>query len=789
MSVSRLVGASVQRREDPRLITGRGRYVDDLRLPDLLHVTFVRSIHAHARVNGIDVSEAEALPGVVASFVRADIEKVIHANMRVNAAGDVTFNPPQFPIAGNEVVFQGEVLAIVAATSKYAAEDAATAIQVDYEPLPVVVDMMKGVDSGGPKTHDGAESNIAWDIHFSDARGGDISAAFAEADVVVKERIHQQRVFPLAMEGRGVVAAYEPFDDLMTIWISCQAPHFIRRWLAEGLRMPEAKVRVISNDVGGGFGAKIRPYPEDYLVAAVSKLLRRPVKWIESRTEGLTATTHGRAEIFDIEVAAKRDGTLLGLKATQYQDLGAYIGFFQTSQPIAVLLGGGCYEWKAIEARSVGVLTNTTSTDPYRGAGRPEAAHLAERAMDLVAREIQMDPAELRKRNFIQPNRFPFKNNFGIVYDSGDYERALEKALDNVGYKQLRQQQLALRRDGRYIGIGISSYVEICGFGPSKGSAPGIGIGLVESASVSVDPGGAVTVYTGTHATGQGHETSFAQLVSDTLGVPYDEIVIRHGDTGEGPALGLGTYGSRSLAVGGIAILRACVKVVDKAKQLAAQMLEAAAEDIVFEQGRFYVKGSPDRIKTMKDVAAQAYGIGFQDGGGEHGLEAIAYYDPPDSLFPFGTHIAVVEVDTDTGAVNLQRYVAVDDCGNVLNPRIVDGQIQGGITQGIGQALYEEVVYDEQTGQLRTGSLTDYLVPTANEVLDYMLDRTVTPTPHNELGVKGVGEAGTIGSSAAVINAVCDALAPFGINHVDMPASPDRIWRLIQAHKSTSDYA
>jgi carbon-monoxide dehydrogenase large subunit len=428
----------------------------------------------------------------------------------------------------------------------------------------------------------------------------------------------------------------------------------------------------------------------------------------------------------------------------------------------------------------VGIFTNKTSTDPYRGAGRPEAAHIAERALDLVAREVGADPAELRRRNFVAAGDFPFKNNFGITYDTGDYPKALDRALEMAGYAELRRRQAELREQGRYLGIGLASYVEICGFGPSAATAPDIGIGLMESAEVKVDPDGAVTVYTGTHAHGQGHETSFAQLAADALGVPYEQVEVRHGDTGEGPALGLGTYGSRSLPVGGMAVLRACNRVAEKAKSLAAHMLEAAPEDVVFEQGRFHVKGSPDRFKTMRDVAAQAYGSGFADGSGEHGLEATSYYDPPDTVFPFGTHVAVVEVDPQTGGVDLLRYVAVDDCGNVVNPLIVEGQIHGGITQGLSQALFEEVVYDSDSGQLRTGTLVDYMVPTANEVVDYELARTVTPTPLNELGVKGVGEAGTIGSSGAVINAICDALAPLGIKHVDMPAAPDRLWRLLQ---------
>jgi len=778
--VSPLIGARVRRREDPRLVTGHGRYVDDLALPNLLHISILRSPYAHARIKEIDTGPAASCPGVVAVLLRSDFEPVIHSFLRVNGAANLAFNPPQFPIAGDEVVFQGEPVGVVVAENRYAADDAANSIQIDYEPLPCAIDVLRAADSESPRVHESSPTNTAWDVPLKDVRGGNIDLAFGEADVIVRERIVQQRVFPLPMEGRVVVAEYQRFDNQLTLWTSCQAPYFVKRALAEALGLTEARVRVISNDVGGGFGAKIRPYPEDYLAAGTSKLVGAPVKWVESRTEGLTATTHGRAEVFDIEAAARRDGTLLGLKVTQYQDLGAYVGFFQTSQTIAVELAGGCYNWKAMAGRSLGILTNTTSTDPYRGAGRPEATHIAERAIDLLARQINMDPADLRKRNLIDRAQFPVMNNFGITYDSGNYREALDLALERVGYLELRRQQSELRRAGRYIGIGIATYLEICGFGPSKLTAGAVGVALVESAEVRIDPTGAVTAFTGVHAHGQGHETSFAQVIADTLGVSYESVTIRHGDTQEGPALGLGTYGSRSLSVGGTAILRACRKVLDKARALAAHMLEVSEQDLDFDAGTFRVKGAPSRGVTLNEVAARAYGDGFRDGSGEHGLEAIAYFDPPSAVFPFGTHIAVVEVDVETGSVHVQRYVAVDDCGNIVNPLIVEGQIHGGITQGLGQALFEEVVYDAETGQLRTGTLIDYLIPTANEVPAYELAHTVTPSPHNDMGVKGVGEAGTIGSSVAIINAICDALLPFGITHVDMPAGPERIWRQIR---------
>jgi len=564
-----------------------------------------------------------------------------------------------------------------------------------------------------------------------------------------------------------------------SIWMSSQGPHFIRLFVSGALGMKEGQVRVISPDVGGGFGSKISPYPEDYLVPALSRIADRPVKWIETRTESIQNTTHGRGQFYDVEVAAKKDGTLLGMRVVQYVDVGAYHGTFGAFQAVACLMAGGAYKWKGISARTVGVLTNRVPTDPYRGAGRPEATHLVERMVDLVAHELKMDPVEVRRKNFIQPQDFPFTQNFGLVVDSGDYEKALDKALQLAGYQDLRKKQADLRKQGRYLGIGLSTWIELCGFGPSAATAPATGgIALVESAQVRVLPTGSVIVYTGSHSHGQGHDTTQSQIVADTLGVPIESIEIHHGDTAEGTAFGYGTYGSRTLAVGGIAIHRACGKVIDKGKKLAAHMLEAAEEDVVFERGNFHVKGSPEKAKAFGEVAFASYGMSLPEGM-EQGLEAVAYFDPPNLVWPFGAHVAVVEVDADTGNVKLERYIAVDDCGNIINPMIVDGQVQGGVAQGIAQALYEEVVYDD-SGQMRTGTLIDYLVPTANELPVFELDRTVTPSPTNELGVKGIGEAGTIAASAAIINAVCDAVSPFGIKHVDMPASPDRLWKQIK---------
>jgi aerobic carbon-monoxide dehydrogenase large subunit len=673
------------------------------------------------------------------------------------------------------VCFQGEPVAVVVAETKSQAADAAQLVEVDYEQLPAVMDLEKALEPGSPKVHEGLPDNAGWDLTFS----ADADAAFADAEVVVKERILQQRLAPTPMETRAVLAEWLDADRTMTMWLSSQNPHFIRLFIGGAMGIPENRFRVISPDVGGGFGSKISPYPEDYVVPAASKLLGRPVKWVETRTENMQTTTHGRGQVFDVEVAGKKDGTLLGMKVTQYLDCGAYMGTFSAFQACACLLAGGAYNWKQIAARTVGVLTNRVPTDPYRGAGRPEATHLCERMVDLFAAEIGMDPVAVRKKNFLRPDQFPYTNHFGLVYDSGNYEGSLNKALGIAGYEQFRRDQESARSRGKYLGIGVSTWIEICGFGPSAATAPATGgLALTESAHVRVFPTGSVNVYVGTHSHGQGHDTTFPQIVADTLGVPYDQIELRHGDTAEGPAFGYGTYGSRSLAVGGLAILKATQKVRDKAKRIAAHMLEAAEEDVVADQGDFYVKGSPDKRKAFGEVAFAAYGAGLPEGM-ELGLEAVAYFDPPNLVWPFGAHVCLVEVDPETGSVELQKYVAVDDCGNVINPMIVEGQLHGGITQGIAQALFEEVVYDDD-GTLKTGSLLDYTMPTINEIPTLTLDSTVTPSPTNELGVKGIGEAGTIAASAAVINAICDALAPFGIKHVDMPASPDRLWKQIQ---------
>jgi carbon-monoxide dehydrogenase large subunit len=782
MAVTQLVGAKIHRREDPRLITGHGHYVDDFTRQGTAFAAFVRSPHAHARVKSIDVTDASKAPGVVGVYTARDFKGQLAGTHPAAPAFTAAkkYVPERSPIAENEVCYQGEIVAAVLAESRGQAADAAQMIQVDYEEMPAVMDLEKALKEGSAKAHSEGPDNIGWDIPYT---GPEVTeAAFKEADVViVKQRILQNRLAPVPMEPRGVLAEYEGFDKKLTMWMSSQNPHFIRLFVSGAMGLKESQVRVISPDVGGGFGSKISPYPEDYLVPALSRIAERPVKWIETRTESIQNATHGRGQFYDVEVAARKDGTLSAMRVTQYLDLGAYHGTFGGFQAVACLMAGGAYRWPGgISARTIGILTNRVPTDPYRGAGRPEATHLVERMVDLVAAELEMDPVEIRRKNFIQPKEFPFTQHFGLVVDSGDYEKALDVALKLAGYDELRKQQAEGRKQGKLLGIGFSTWIELCGFGPSAATAPATGgIALVESAQVRVTPTGSVIVYTGTHSHGQGHETTFSQIVADQLGVPMESIELHHGDTGEGTSFGYGTYGSRSLAVGGVAVSKAVGKVIDKGKKLAAHMLEAAEEDVVYENGSFHVKGSPDKAKAFGEVAFASYGMSLPPGM-EQGLEAVAYFDPPNLVWPFGTHIAAVEIDPETGNAQLQKYVAVDDCGNIINPMIVDGQIHGGVAQAIAQALYEEVVYDDETGQLKTGTLLDYSIPGIGEIPKMDLDHTVTPSPTNDLGVKGIGEAGTIAASAAVINAICDALSPLGIKHVDMPASPDRLWHMMK---------
>lgn len=770
MAAEKLVGQPIKRKEDPRLITGTATYVDDVNLPGMVHAAILRSIHGHARIRRIDVAAARGHPGVLAVVTGEEVRA--HIRPIPCAAQMPDLKMPEHPVlALGKVRYVGEPVAAVVAVDRYTARDALDLIAVDYEPLPAAVDPEQALKPGAPILHEQWTDNRAYTWNLS---GGDVDRAFGEAQVVIRQRMVNQRLAPMAMEARGVVAQYHPGDDALTVWSSTQIPHLLRTLLAGMLGLAENRIRVIAPEVGGAFGSKLNVYAEEAIVAYLAKRLGRPVKWIEGRRENFQTTTHGRDQIDDLEIAASKEGKVLGLRLRIVADLGAY---HQLLTPIIPTLTGvmlnGCYDIPNLQVELIGVFTDKMATDAYRGAGRPEATYLIERAMDLVAREVGLDPAEVRRRNFIQ--RFPFQTVTGLNYDSGNYEAPLEKALELVQYEKLREEQRRAREQGRYLGIGLATYVEICAMGPSSGMPAG----GWESATVRVEPTGKATVLTGASPHGQGQETSFAQLAADELGIPYDDVVVLHGDT-QTVQYGIGTFGSRATAVGGTAVLLALRKVKQKATTLAAHLLKADPGEVVFEGGQFMVAGAPEKTLSMAQVADAAHHAKSIPPDFEPGLSATTFFEPSNYTFPFGTHVAVVEVDPETGEVKFLRYVAVDDCGRVLNPMLVDGQIHGGIAQGLGQALMEELVYDE-TGQLVTGTLMDYAIPKAKDVPPFLTARLETPSPVNPMGLKGVGEAGTIGSTPAIVNAVVDALAALGVKHIDMPLKPERVWRAIRA--------
>jgi carbon-monoxide dehydrogenase large subunit len=678
------------------------------------------------------------------------------------------------------VRFVGEGVAMVLAESAYIAYDALDLIEVDYEPLDAVADAEAATKDGAPQLHENAPNNLAFD--WSCGTQEETAQAIDSAEVVVKQRIVNQRLSPIPMETRGYVSRYDEGTGEYTIWMSSQAPHVHRLLLAAFvLGIPENKLRCIAPDVGGGFGAKIFVYPEMAGTLYAAKKVGRPVKWIEGRRENVATTQHGRDHITDFEIAGTRDGKIMGFRVHTYANLGAYLSTVAPGIPTTLYgrMVAGVYKIPAIFCNVKGVYSNTASVDAYRGAGRPEATYVIERAVDMFADEIGMDPAELRRKNFIQPEDFPYDTGIGMLpYDSGNYEPALRKALEMIGYQDFLKEQAEARKQGRLLGIGMASYVEVCGIAPSKYmGGEGWGAALFESANVKMHLTGKIVVTSGTMPHGQGHATTFAQIVADELGVPYEDVIVQFGDT-QGTPFGYGTYGSRSAAVGGTAIYKSVAKIKEKSRKLAAHLLEAAEEDVVFENGKAFVRGAPDKGKTIQELALQASVAYDLPQGMEPYLDETTYYDPANCTFPFGTHICTVEIDPETGKVSVLRYVAVDDVGKVINPLIVDGQLHGGIAQGLAQALYEGVVYDEN-GQLLTGSLMDYAIPKADMVPHYELARTETPSPVNPLGVKGAGEAGTIGSGVTVSNAVIDALSHLGIKHLDMPYTAEKVWRAI----------
>jgi carbon-monoxide dehydrogenase large subunit len=777
-TAARMFGSGIRRREDPRLITGTARYTDDITLPNMVHAAILRSPHGHATITKLDTSAAKKEPGVVAVYTGADTEGVLNAIPCAWLVPNSDLKVAQYRALAKDVVrYVGDAVAVVVAESAHAAVDALDAIDVQYEPLPAVVDPEKAVQKGAPQLHAEIPGNVAF--HWTVA-GGDVDAAFKSAEVVVRDRIVQQRLIPTAIETRGAVAQYVPATGDLTLWNTTQNPHIVRFIMSLVAGIPEDRLRVIAPEVGGGFGSKIPQIQGDFIAVFCSMKLGRPVKWQETRSENYVSTTHGRDHIQDVEVAATKDGRITGVRATVWAGMGAYLSTAAPGIPTILhgLMLSGPYTIPAVKEDVYGVYTNTTPVEAYRGAGRPEATFMLERMMDVLARKIGVDPVEVRRRNLIPPFDNGHNVITGLTYDSGNYEGVLAKALERVNYQQFRAEQKAGREEGRYLGIGVCLYVEICGLGPSQvAGAVGFQGGLWESAIVRFHPSGKVNVFIGASPHGQGEETTFAQIVADELGVGVNDVKVVHGDTDNTP-MGWGTYGSRTTAVGGAALAVASRKLKDKAKLLTSHLLEAAVEDIDYADGKFFVKGSPDKHKTIQDIALLANVAWNLPQGMEAGFEATSFYDPPNFVYPFGAHVAIVEVDADTGHVDLKRYVAVDDCGPQINPIIVEGQVHGGVVQGIGQALWEGAVYDDN-GQLLTGSMQDYALPRADMLPNIEVLSTVTPSPHHPLGVKGVGEAGTIASTCTVFNAVIDALEPFGVQSVLMPCTPERVWRAI----------
>jgi aerobic carbon-monoxide dehydrogenase large subunit len=785
-----VLGARVKRVEDPRFITGKGRYLDDIKLAGMTYMSVLRSPYAHANIRSIDTSRAKAMPGVLLVLVGSDIPyNPLPMAWPAGGASGIqnNINTPRV-LATDSVKWTGEGVAAVIAETAAQAVDALEAIDVDWEPLPVVVDAEKATQPGAPQLHENAPNNVVFDWTVGDKAGTD--AAIEAAPVVVRQRIVNQRLIPNPMEVRGDIGLFNPGTDEYTIWMSSQTPHIQRLLLAAFVMgIPENKIRCISPDVGGAFGSKIFCYADMALCLFASKTLNgRPVKWVETRRENYQSTIHGRDHITYLEIAGTREGEVTGLRVKTFANLGGRLSTIGPGIP-TTLYGrvlSGCYKIPNVYCEVTGVYTNTTFVDAYRGAGRPEAALVIERAMDLFAQEIGLDPAELRRRNFIAPDKFPYDNPSGlgtaangekIYIDSGNYEPAMDLALKTVDYASLAKAKADARARGKYLGLGLSTYIEVCGVAPSKwigAVGEGWGAAMWESANLRIHLTGKAVLTMGTQPQGQGHETTYSQIIASELGLDMADIIVQHSDT-QGTPFGYGSYGSRTSSVGGTAAVKAAGKVREKARQYAAHMLEASIEDIEVVGAEYRVKGSPEKKKTLQEIAF-ALDLGFSlPSGMEPYLDETAYYDTPNCTWPFGTHIAIVEIDEETGKVDLVRYVAVDDVGKKINPMIVDGQLHGGIAQGVGQALWEGAVYDDD-GQLLSGSMLDYALPRASWFPNFELAETVTPSPVNPLGVKGVGEAGAIASTAAVANAVMDALKPFGIRHLDMPYTAPKVW-------------
>jgi carbon-monoxide dehydrogenase large subunit len=773
-TVDHEVGKARTRKEDARLITGQTSWTDNMTLPGLAYVAFLRSPYAHARITSVDLSAARQAPGVMAVFSGTDFAA---EQGSLPCAWPVTEDiviPEHPPMATGTVRYTGEIVAAVVARDRYAAADALDAIDVDYEPLEPVLDMEAALTEGSPKVHDAGNKSFTWTF-----ANGDLEAAFRDAPVVIERTYRQQRLIPSAMEPRAVVCA--PVGDEYTMWSATQIPHVLRVMLALVTGIPEHKLRVIAPDVGGGFGSKLQVTAEEVLALLIARRLGRPVKWSESRSEGNAATHHGRDQIQRIRVAATSDGRLRGLDVDLLADMGAYLMLVTPGVPLlGAFMFNAIYKMDAYKFNCTGVFTTKTPTDAYRGAGRPEATFAIEHVMDDLAAELGLDPLELRERNWISHEEFPYTTIAGLTYDSGNYEAATALARDLFHYDELRNEQSERNAASSPVrlGIGVSTYTEMCGLAPSRvlGSLS-YGAGGWEHASIRMLPTGKVEVVTGSSAHGQGHETAWSQIVADQLGVPFEDIRVLHGDTQVAPK-GMDTYGSRSLVVGGTALVKACGKVREKARIIAAGLLEVSPDDLEWDAGRWSVRGDPDQGKTIAEIALATFAAHNLPDGVEPSLDSDATYDPDNFSFPHGTHLCAAEVDTETGAVKLRSYVAVDDVGHVVNPLIVEGQVHGGLAQGIAQALFEEAVYDS-SGNLLTATMADYLLPSAADLPTFTTARTTTPSTGNPLGVKGVGEAGTIASTPAVVNAIVDALRPFGVADIEMPCTPERVWRAL----------
>jgi carbon-monoxide dehydrogenase large subunit len=778
------IGKRRLRKEDARLVTGQTRWTDNIVLPGMLHAAILRSPYAHARLNSINLAPARAKANVIAVYSGADLDTQGVLACAWPVTPDMVA-PTYLPLAVGEVRHVGEPVAVVIARDRASAVDALDAIEVDYEPLPVVLDMQAALADGADLVHSdhGTNKTYTWVFDSGAAgTGGSVDEAQAQAEVTVKRRYVQQRLIPSFMEPRSVVA--DPTGGEYVLYSATQIPHVLRFLLAATTGTPEQKIRVVAPDVGGGFGGKLAATPEEWITFAVAAKLGRPVKYTETRSESLMSAHHGRDVIQDITITAKRDGTVTGLSVELIANMGAYLGLVTPGVPLlGAFMYNSIYKFPAYKFVCTGVFTNTTKTDAYRGAGRPEATYAIERVMDELAAELGRDPLDLRRQNWIRHEEFPFTSVCGLVYDSGDYDKATDKAMQLLGYDALRAEQAARRasNDPVQLGIGISTYTEMCGLAPSRvlGSLA-YGAGGWESVSIRVLPTGKVEVVSGSTPHGQGHVTAWSQIVADQLGVPFDDITVLYGDT-RIAVKGMDTYGSRSLAVGGVAMVMACQKVRDKATLVAAHMLECAPSDVEFSEGAFRVRGNPDQAKVLAEIAGAVFTAHDLPPGIEPQLDSEATYDPENFSFPHGTHLCAVEVDTETGRVGIRKYVAVDDIGKVINPLIVEGQVHGGVVQGIAQALFEEAVYDE-SGNLITGSFAEYLLPSAADVPSIVTDRTETPATGHPLGTKGVGEAGTIASTPAVVNAVVDALRHRGVHDIAMPMTPERVWQA--AHSS-----